>query len=37
MRVLMACLQFPIEPGRSYLTTELAQAWSPPATTSRFC
>jgi glycosyltransferase involved in cell wall biosynthesis len=26
MRVLMACLQFPIEPGRSYMTTELAQA-----------
>jgi len=26
MRVLMACMQFPTEPGRSYLTTELAQA-----------
>lgn len=26
MRVLMACLKFPIEPGRSYLTTELAEA-----------
>src|ERR1700761_8273621 len=26
MRILMACLQFPTEPGRSYLTTELAQA-----------
>jgi glycosyltransferase involved in cell wall biosynthesis len=26
MRVLMACLKFPTEPGRSYLTTELAEA-----------
>src|ERR1700761_6077683 len=26
MRVLMACLQFPTEPGRSSMTTELAQA-----------
>jgi glycosyltransferase involved in cell wall biosynthesis len=26
MRVLMACLYFPTEPGRSYLTTELAEA-----------
>ena len=26
MRILMACLQFPTEPGGSYLTTELAQA-----------
>ena len=26
MRFLMACLRFPTEPGRSYLTTELAQA-----------
>ena len=26
MRILMACLQFPTEPGCSYLTTELAQA-----------
>jgi glycosyltransferase involved in cell wall biosynthesis len=26
MRILMACLQFPTAPGRSYLTTELAQA-----------
>ncbi|MGZ3272886.1 MAG: glycosyltransferase family 4 protein [Caulobacteraceae bacterium] len=26
MRILMACLQFPTEPGRSYLTTELAEA-----------
>ena len=26
MRILMACLQFPTEPGTPYLTTELAQA-----------
>jgi glycosyltransferase involved in cell wall biosynthesis len=26
MRVLMACLHFPMEPGGSYLTTELARA-----------
>ena len=26
MRFLMACMQFPTEPGRSYMTTELAQA-----------
>ena len=26
MRFLMACMQFPTEPGHSYLTTELAQA-----------
>lgn len=26
MRILMACLKFPTGPGRSYLTTELAQA-----------
>jgi glycosyltransferase involved in cell wall biosynthesis len=26
VRILMACLYFPTEPGRSYLTTELAQA-----------
>ena len=26
MRILMACLYFPTEPGQSYLTTELAQA-----------
>jgi glycosyltransferase involved in cell wall biosynthesis len=26
MRVLMACLKFPTEPGTSYLTTELAEA-----------
>ena len=26
MRFLMACMQFPTEPGRSYLTTELARA-----------
>lgn len=26
MRILMACMQFPIEPGRAYLTNDLAQA-----------
>ena len=26
MRFLMACMQFPTQPGRSYLTTELARA-----------
>ncbi len=26
MRFLMACMQFPTEPGHSYMTTELAQA-----------
>jgi len=26
MRFLMTCMQFPTEPGRSYMTTELAQA-----------
>jgi glycosyltransferase involved in cell wall biosynthesis len=26
MRVLIACMQFPTEPGRSYMTTELARA-----------
>src|ERR1043165_3323294 len=26
MRFLMVCMQFPTEPGRSYITTELADA-----------
>jgi hypothetical protein len=26
MRILMVCMQYPVEPGRSYMTTELADA-----------